>query len=754
MSAPQVIYFVVMLVLSIALAPKPPKRRPAALEDFDVPTADEARPIPVVFGEVHVTGPNVVWYGQLFTKRLKKSSLFGSTTVGFAYYLGLHFVICQGPIDSLSRIVVGEKLAWEGDLTESDDTILIDKRKLFGGSKQEGGLFGLFDYMDGSPDQEPNAYLEAVTENNPAYRGVASVVWRAQDGSGIQAQLNTEFGIVDGKQLSGLVGQSPYVKPWAFTVTRLLKGWENDEVWYPEKAVINENEMNPAHIIYEALTNSEWGMGRPASVLDLDNFAEVADTLFDEGFGLRMIWNRESTIDSFLEIILDHIGGGLSFNRTTGKYQLTLIRADYDPEDLPIFDESNITNFRSFQRQLWGETSNEVTVMFTDPETFKTTSVTAHDIANIQTQSARINQKVSYPGIYNPEIAAKVAMRELANRSTPLAKVSIETTRAAWEQVQGGVIKISWARLGLVEVVFRILTIRGGTLKDSRITIELIEDIFGLPVSSYITPENPPDFIEPEEPEFDVEDDANSNNVVSTTVNTPPSTPADGDRYLVPLSPPATGDWTGFEGLIVEWDATLEAWIPSAVPGGQIIFDEDTGQHVTTGNDGSTTSAPWTPEIPPLIDQDPDAGDHIPFFDVSANDYRKVDVASLVGPKIRTIGAHWTGGGGSLSTPIPDVSVRCPFNGEIIEATLLGEGSGGSCVVDIWKASYTSYPPNVSDTITASAKPTLSSADKYSDTTLAGWTKTITAGQVLTFHLESVADLTELSIQLTVRETY
>lgn len=61
-------YLAVLIVaafISYALAPKPTPPKPAALEDFDAPTAEEGRAIPVVFGTVWITGPNVTWYGDL-----------------------------------------------------------------------------------------------------------------------------------------------------------------------------------------------------------------------------------------------------------------------------------------------------------------------------------------------------------------------------------------------------------------------------------------------------------------------------------------------------------------------------------------------------------------------------------------------------------------------------------------------------------------------------------------------------------------
>jgi len=48
------------------------KPQAASLDDFSLPTAEEGRPIPVVFGTVLITGPNVVWAGDLKADPIKK----------------------------------------------------------------------------------------------------------------------------------------------------------------------------------------------------------------------------------------------------------------------------------------------------------------------------------------------------------------------------------------------------------------------------------------------------------------------------------------------------------------------------------------------------------------------------------------------------------------------------------------------------------------------------------------------------------
>jgi len=93
-----------------------------------------------------------------------------------------------------------------------------------------------------------------------------------------------------------------------------------------------------------------------------------------------------------------------------------------------------------------------------------------------------------------------------------------------------------------------------------------------------------------------------------------------------------------------------------------------------------------------------------------------------------------------------------PYACEIEEAILLADQSG-SVVVDLWVDSYGNYPPTVADTITALAKPTLSSAIKSKDTTLTGWTKALVAGSFILPNIDSVSTITQLKLILVVKRT-
>lgn len=109
------------------------------------------------------------------------------------------------------------------------------------------------------------------------------------------------------------------------------------------------------------------------------------------------------------------------------------------------------------------------------------------------------------------------------------------------------------------------------------------------------------------------------------------------------------------------------------------------------------------------------------------------------------------GGGSAITTGVKG-DLEIPFACVIQQATLLADQSG-SIVIDIWKDTYANYPPTVADTITASAKPTISSATKSQDATLTGWTTSIAAGDTLRFNVDSATTITRVTLSLKVRKT-
>lgn len=129
--------------------------------------------------------------------------------------------------------------------------------------------------------------------------------------------------------------------------------------------------------------------------------------------------------------------------------------------------------------------------------------------------------------------------------------------------------------------------------------------------------------------------------------------------------------------------------------------------------------------------------------------------ASAVGAyadDIGVVGIAIDGAGSAITTGVKGY-VYCPFAGTISSATLIGDQTG-SIVIDVWKLAFsTSALPTVSNTITASALPTISSAKAATDSTLTGWTTSVSAGDVFGFNVNSCTTTTKANLILKIKKS-
>ena len=72
----QLLVWVVTAVISSLLAPRPKVQdaRPGQIDGKDVPTAEQGKPIPVLFGTRILSGPNIVWWGDVEVRAIRKKS--------------------------------------------------------------------------------------------------------------------------------------------------------------------------------------------------------------------------------------------------------------------------------------------------------------------------------------------------------------------------------------------------------------------------------------------------------------------------------------------------------------------------------------------------------------------------------------------------------------------------------------------------------------------------------------------------------
>lgn len=243
--------------------------------------------------------------------------------------------------------------------------------------------------------------------------------------------------------------------------------------------------MNPAHIVYECLTNLDWGMGYGTSLINDTNFRAAADTFFAESMGLCLYWAQQQPIQQFVQVVLDHCGAVLTQDPTTGLFILTPLRGGYDPSLLPVFDASNIIEVESYEKPALPEAVNEVTVKYRDLALHKEVPVKVQNLALITAAGGVVARTTSYPGFAIASLASRAAMRDLIAASSPLARVRLKVDRSAYTRVPGGLLRFTWPKLGVTLMVLRALKVDLGTLADGRIGLECVEDVFSLPSSTY-----------------------------------------------------------------------------------------------------------------------------------------------------------------------------------------------------------------------------------------------------------------------------
>lgn len=94
--------------------------------------------------------------------------------------------------------------------------------------------------------------------------------------------------------------------------------------------------------------------------------------------------------------------------------------------------------------------------------------------------------------------------------------------------------------------------------------------------------------------------------------------------------------------------------------------------------------------------------------------------------------------------------VQIPFAMDLVAWTLVADAVG-SIVIDVWRSSYSSFPPVVAGSIAGSEKPTLASAQKNQNLSPTTWSRSLEAGDVLAFNVASATTVKQVTLSLHYR---
>jgi hypothetical protein len=395
-------------------------------------------------------------------------------------------------------------------------------------------LGGHVEFWHGAPGQGVSGVLKAFARNNgtaPAYEGLCHAVF--------------SFGSPKAQQIGNVTytnhkigfywGESPIIPQVSFEVERLpnllgmgsasLTSWTNMRPKQADSGVLAKAtshrcnigdatpagrngdyayDANPAEIVLEILTNSDWGMGIPLAMVDLESFRDCAKILHAEAFGMSMLLDQQSEADDVLGDVLKTVDGAYYRDPATGLHTMRLIRQLYTEAQAtamgigtwywnpPIITltEDDVIGDLEYSRGTMSDVANEVKVQYTDRfDDYATRVVQAQDDANYSAMGEVVSISNTYNGVMTRELALRLAARDLKFYGSPLARAKGEFKRRARVLRPGDRFILDYSQtLGIAAMQFRVGQIRYGTMDDRRVAIEAVEDVFAMADTTYTEP--------------------------------------------------------------------------------------------------------------------------------------------------------------------------------------------------------------------------------------------------------------------------
>ena len=384
------------------------------------------------------------------------------------YYMSIHYGVCAGPIDEIHSLRLGDKdVPFEVDGSEVK---FLNLPELFGGPKQAGGVRGNVHVLFGDQDQVMPSFLASkvgrTPSTMPAFRGLFTLFF-----TGVSNFI-----------LPGFVwgSQNPMLPAIEVDCTRMPRGLLGDP------SILGD--ANPSHMIYEIVTNTDWGRGLPPSRIDIPSLLEGAEVLRNEGLGLSFVWTRQMRVEELVQEVCAHIDGYFFDDPVIGKHRLKLVRNDYDIDALPVIDPS-VGEMVRFDRPAWGSTTNEIQVQWTNPESEQIETVVVQDIANIGIQRSISTDTKNYNMVRRQSLAIALGQRDLQSQSAPMMRAEMKLHRRFWNLNPGDPVVLRWPTENVDRVVFRVVKIRRPRGSDEAVGVNLVQDVFSSP---YYVPADAP----------------------------------------------------------------------------------------------------------------------------------------------------------------------------------------------------------------------------------------------------------------------
>jgi len=451
-------------------------------DHFKNPEVREGTKFAIIAGTCWIENPVVAYFGDIDvdSTRVRLSDSGGQEVYINIYEYSSLQILSQGVGDGILQMKLDMNVVWPEAghyKVLSADGVATDYiwlPELYGGLHEhdgqitgQGGLWGRVRFRYGETTQLQDAHIVLKCGTGiSADRGLTSVVLENMS-----------------------IGHTTQMRQWKYLLKRTDVLTTGEAQWYPSKAAIRTYEINPIHWLREIYTDKEWGLGTPTSLVNNTNLEAAADALYDEGFGICIKWEGDQPLETHVKDILRYINAVIYEDHQTGLLEIKLIRADYVIGDLEVFDEADIIRIESFSRGTIHKVPDVTYLKYWDMYTNMPVTTANHDMALVASQAEMlVPNEAEYTGVVNDELAGRLAARDQHQLGAFPAQIKLKCKRTMAHLNPGDVFKMAYTSRGIISMVIRVLTPHYGTLADGTVTLDCIEDIFGMKDSLYAPP--------------------------------------------------------------------------------------------------------------------------------------------------------------------------------------------------------------------------------------------------------------------------
>ena len=500
--------------------------KPDPASDFDpdpfkAPTSTEGRVVPLIWGTVEITAPNVLWFGYTYSKKIRKRvrrNAFSSSrvTIGHRYFVAWNVGICRGPLtgtyDGFRRIRVDDREVWSWPNSETNSSpqvfttlaqtsrVSINLKNFFGDKSSyrckiktnRAGYGGAptrgIRFYPGSETQLLDTDHAAVIANGGTTDSITAAVASPPGRANIPPYRGTAHIWATHNE----IGNGPTMRPMKVTVTRIPNGLGLSA----SEQILNNHDANPMNVVYEIMTNTDWGLALSPGQINTTSFTAAASTLATENNGFSMELNTEKKVAEVLRIVEKQVDGVLYQNPVDGRYEFNLTREGAAiPSPARVMDDSNVVSVE-FSRTSWEDTVNQVRVRYKNPDdNYKETFAFAQDMGNLELQQQNVIRTIEHPGCKNSILANQLAWRSLRTLSQPIASITVRCNREFYDLRPTDRFQLTWSPLGNeLPNVWRVTRVNYGEFQNGIVTINAVEDIF-TDTQTAFAPPDPSDWV-------------------------------------------------------------------------------------------------------------------------------------------------------------------------------------------------------------------------------------------------------------------